>query len=79
MAELDVEALFRAARQVQPLAHAPYSRFKVGAALLADNGAIYAGCNVENAAYPVGSCAEAGAISAMVAGGGRAGRRRGAP
>lgn len=71
MDEPDFAMLFRAARRVQPLAYAPYSRFKVGAALLADDGATYAGCNVENAAYPVGTCAEAGAIAAMVAGGGR--------
>tara|TARA_B100000029_G_C17101040_1_gene787939 strand:- start:4 stop:429 length:426 start_codon:yes stop_codon:yes gene_type:complete len=52
-------------------AYAPYSDFLVGAALLADNKEIFGGCNVENAAYPEGMCAEAGAISAMVAGGGR--------
>jgi cytidine deaminase len=69
---IDFDALFAAAAQVQTLAYAPYSRFKVGAALLADDGSVHAGCNVENAAYPVGACAEAGAISAMIAGGGRA-------
>ncbi len=68
----DFDALFDAAARIQPKAYAPYSRFRVGAALLADDGTIYAGCNVENAAYPVGSCAEAGAISAMIAGGGTA-------
>ena len=47
-------------------AYAPYSKFHVGAAILAEVGNIYAGCNVENAAYPIGSCAEASAISAMV-------------
>ncbi len=52
-------------------AHAPYSRFLVGAALRCDDGSIHAGCNVENAAYPQGVCAEAGAISAMVLAGGR--------
>jgi cytidine deaminase len=70
--EPDLDALFAVAAAAQRQAYAPYSRFKVGAALLADDGAIYAGCNVENASYPVGACAEAGAISAMVAGGGRA-------
>lgn len=70
--EPDFAALFAAASSAQPRAYAPYSRFKVGAALLADDGAIYSGCNVENASYPVGVCAEAGAISAMIAGGGRA-------
>jgi len=52
-------------------AYAPYSRFAVGAAVLTDEGAIHAGCNVENAAYPEGTCAEAGAIAAMVLAGGR--------
>ena len=52
-------------------AHAPYSRFKVGAALLDEHGRIHAGCNVENAAYPQGLCAEAGAMAAMVAAGGK--------
>ncbi|AOO80504.1 cytidine deaminase [Bosea vaviloviae] len=70
--EPDFDALFAAAQPVQARAYAPYSRFKVGAALLADDGAVYSGCNVENASYPVGVCAEAGAISAMIAGGGRA-------
>jgi cytidine deaminase len=69
LAAPDFEALFAAAARIQPRAYAPYSRFKVGAALLGDDGAVYAGCNVENAAYPVGACAEAGAISAMIAGG----------
>ncbi|KMO44894.1 cytidine deaminase [Methylobacterium tarhaniae] len=65
------DTLFSAARAVQARAHAPYSRFRVGAAILDEAGAVHAGCNVENAAYPVGTCAEAGAIAAMVAGGGR--------
>jgi cytidine deaminase len=64
-------ALFEAARAVRERAHAPYSRFRVGAALRDEHGAIHAGCNVENAAYPVGTCAEAGSIAAMIAGGGR--------
>ena len=66
-----LDALFEAARAVRRLAHAPYSRFPVGAALRDERGRVHAGCNVENAAYPVGTCAEAGAIAAMVAGGGR--------
>lgn len=67
----DFEALFSSAQAARRRAYAPYSNFQVGAALLADDGHVYAGCNVENAAYPSGSCAEQGAISAMIAGGGR--------
>lgn len=70
-AEPDLSALFEAAKAARALAYAPYSRFLVGAALVDECGVIHAGCNVENAAYPVGTCAEAGAIAAMVAGGGR--------
>jgi len=69
MAKREAE-LLAAARAVREHAHAPYSRFKVGAALLDEQGRIHAGCNVENAAYPQGLCAEAGAIAAMVAAGG---------
>lgn len=69
MAETDFTALFDAALAVQQRAYAPYSRFKVGAAILAEDGAVHVGCNVENAAYPSGSCAEQGAICAMIAGG----------
>jgi cytidine deaminase len=63
--------LFDAAKGAQANAHAPYSRFPVGAALRTASGAIFAGCNVENAAYPEGTCAETGAIAAMVAAGER--------
>lgn len=66
-----IEQLFDAARAAQSRAYAPYSRFKVGAAILSPSGAVYRACNVENAAYPVGTCAEAGAISAMVGAGER--------
>jgi len=52
-------------------AYAPYSRFAVGVAVRDELGQLHAGCNVENAAYPVGTCAEAGAIAAMVLAGGR--------
>ena len=60
-------SLIDAARAVRENAHAPYSKFKVGAALRATSGKVYTGCNVENVAYPEGTCAEAGAIAAMVA------------
>ena len=62
-------SLFEQAREVRKNAHAPYSNFKVGAALRTPSGKIFVGCNVENAAYPEGTCAEAGAIAAMVAAG----------
>lgn len=65
------DPLLAAAREAMKKAHTPYSKFKVGAAILADNGRIYAGCNVENASYPEGVCAETSAISAMVLDGGR--------
>lgn len=72
---IDDTALFAAAEAVRARAYAPYSKFSVGAAILADDGNIYAGCNIENAAYPVGNCAEASAIAAMIAGGGKRIRR----
>ncbi len=58
-----------AATQVRHMAYAPYSRFKVGAAIRATSGTVYTGVNVENVAYPEGTCAEAGAIAAMCAAG----------
>lgn len=67
-----IEALFEAAEAARRRAYAPYSGFGVGAAVLGANGGVYTGCNVENAAYPSGSCAEQSAISAMIAGGERA-------
>ena len=66
-----VDEMLAAALAVQANAHAPYSRYRVGAAVLTASGRIFAGCNVENAAYPEGSCAETGAIGAMVAAGER--------
>ena len=65
------QALIDAARAVRAQAHAPYSRFAVGAAVLDEQGRIHAGCNVENAAYPQGWCAETSAIAVMVAAGGK--------
>jgi cytidine deaminase len=70
-AEDILAALFAAAKAAHAQAYAPYSRFKVGAAALGPSGAIYAGCNVENSAFPQGSCAEAGAIAALVMAGER--------
>ncbi len=70
-APADLTDLFEAARAARAHAHAPYSRFPVGAALRAASGAIYRGCNVENAAYPSGICAETSAIAAMVCAGER--------
>ncbi len=69
MTDTPNKGLLMAAQAVQENAYAPYSNFQVGAAILAADGNIYVGCNVENAAYPEGQCAEASAISAMVAGG----------
>jgi cytidine deaminase len=66
-----IEALFSAASKARLSAYAPYSGFAVGAALATDSGAIFSGTNVENAAYPVGTCAEAAAIAAMVVAGQR--------
>lgn len=66
----DMDGLFIAARSVRENAHAPYSGFHVGAAVLTSDGEVHVGCNVENVAYPEGTCAEAGAIAAMCAGGG---------
>lgn len=63
--------LFETARAVRANAHAPYSGFRVGAAVRCSDGSVFAGCNVENVAYPEGTCAEAGAIAAMCAAGRR--------
>ncbi len=62
-------SLLETATCIREKAYAPYSRFKVGAALRTPSGTVYAGVNVENVAYPEGTCAEAGAIAAMCAGG----------
>ena len=70
-AEASIAALFEAAKAAQAKAYAPYSHFNVGAALRTPSGAIFSGCNVENAAYPQGACAEACAIGAMALAGER--------
>jgi cytidine deaminase len=63
--------LLQLAQRMMLRAHAPYSKFHVGAAVRAEDGSIHGGCNVENVAFPQGTCAEAGAIAAMVAAGGK--------
>ena len=65
-----MQALLGAARAARERAYAPYSRFAVGAALLDEHGRVHAGCNIENAAYPQGQCAEASAIAHLVLAGG---------
>ncbi len=68
---VDEQELIDAAKKVRPNAHAPYSGYLVGAALIDDTGTLHAGCNVENAAFPEGTCAEANAIGSMIAAGGK--------
>jgi cytidine deaminase len=68
---IDDQALIDAAKKVRRHAYAPYSSYHVGAALLDDTGQVHSGCNVENSAFPEGVCAEANAIGAMVAAGGK--------
>jgi cytidine deaminase len=69
------EALVRAAQAARRHAHAPYSRYRVGAAVETDAGVIHAGCNVENASYGLTICAERAAVCAAVAAGARKIRR----
>ena len=75
MTDYDDDALYDAAAQVRQQAYCPFSHFAVGAALIDDAGKLHIGCNVENSAYPEGTCAEAGAIASMVASGSRRIRR----
>jgi cytidine deaminase len=67
----EISELLAAATHARANAYAPYSKFSVGAAIRAEDGRIYAGANVENAAFPQGQCAEATAIGAMVSAGAR--------
>lgn len=70
MPTLDWDALRAAATEMAERAYAPYSRYRVGAAALVDDGRVVRGCNVENAAYGVALCAECGLVSDLVSGGG---------
>jgi cytidine deaminase len=67
---IDWDALRAAAQRIKDQAYAPYSKFSVGAAALVDDGRVVVGCNVENASYGVGLCAECGLVSALQASGG---------
>ena len=67
VSDLIKNKLYERAKTVMEKAYAPYSKFKVGAAIFDDNDNYHDGCNVENAAYPIGNCAEASAIAAMIA------------
>lgn len=67
---IDWEALHRAAIEIMHRAYAPYSKFPVGVAGLVDDGRIVVGCNVENASYGLGLCAECGLVSNLMASGG---------
>lgn len=68
---MEHEQLIEAAKKARQNAYAPYSNYFVGAAIVDDRGDIHTGCNVENAAYPEGNCAETNAIGAMIAAGGK--------
>jgi cytidine deaminase len=69
MSDAAPDDLFEAARAVQAYAHVPYSHFRVGAAFRTASGRVFVGCNVENASYPEGICAESAAMGAMVSAG----------
>ena len=71
MIKIDENRLFEETLKARESSYSPYSNFAVGAAILADNNQFYSGCNVENIAYPNGTCAETGAIAAMINGEGK--------
>ena len=68
---IDDQKLVDTAIEARARAYADYSGYRVGAAIVDETGDVHVGCNVENASYPLGTCAETGAIAAMVAAGGR--------
>lgn len=70
LAETTILELLKQARLAQVNAHAPYSKFKVGAAVLTEDGRIFTGCNLENASFGLTVCAERNALAAAVVGGG---------
>jgi cytidine deaminase len=69
--EADVQRLFAAANAAKANSYSPYSKFRVGASILCKDGSIFAGTNIENAAYPSGNCAERSAIAATISSGHR--------
>jgi cytidine deaminase len=71
MEKITDELLVKKALDARENSYSPYSKYRVGAALLCDDGTVYTGCNVENASYPCGICAERNAMAAAVAGGHR--------
>jgi cytidine deaminase len=71
MSKSKYQSLFDAAHKVRKKAYSRYSGYRVGAAILDEAGKLHVGCNVENSSFPEGTCAEAGAIAAMVAAGGK--------
>ncbi len=68
---MNIKELHKAAKNAQSKSYAPYSNFHVGAAIIDEHGTIHIGCNIENAAYPVGCCAEQSAVSQMIINGGK--------
>src|SRR3989338_1988409 len=64
--KIDIDAMYQVAEQARQHSHSPYSHFSVGSCVLTETGKMFGGCNVENASYPLGQCAEASAIGNMV-------------